>query len=91
MQHAHIRKLIDHPPVVTPALCLSTLTTLNAQVDGVKIPEGNRKKVIVSQDNNITIECKASQYFFTTVYTCCWNRSLLLFCNVIKPSFSLIS
>lgn len=39
MQHAHICKLIHHPPVVTPALRLSTLTALNAQIDGVNIPE----------------------------------------------------
>lgn len=68
MQHAHICKFIYHPPVVTPALCLSTLTTLNAQVDGVKIPEENRKKVVTSQDNNITIECKASEYFYNCLH-----------------------
>ena len=41
MQHAHICELIHHPPVVTPALRLGTLTTPNAQVDGVEIPRGN--------------------------------------------------
>lgn len=44
MQHAHICKLIHHPPVVTPALRLSTLATLNAQIDGVNIPEREIEK-----------------------------------------------
>lgn len=91
MQHAHICKLIDHPPVVTPALCLSTLPTLNAQVDGVKIPEGNRKKVIASQDNNITVECKASECLHllleqkpTSFLQC--NRAQLFTHQLIKDS-----
>lgn len=49
MQHAHIRKLVHHPPMVTPALRLSALTTLNAQVDGVNIPKEKwEKKIHVS-------------------------------------------
>lgn len=44
MQHAHICKLIHHPPVVTPALSLSTLTAPNAQVEGMKIPVRSRGK-----------------------------------------------
>lgn len=44
MQHAHICKLIDHPPVVTPALCLTTLTTPNTQVYSMKIPGGDGGK-----------------------------------------------
>lgn len=46
MQHAHIRKLIDHPPVITPALCLSTLMASNAQVDGVEIPGGGGGEIL---------------------------------------------
>lgn len=46
MQHAHICKFIDHPPVISPALQLSTLTTLNAQVDGVDIPGGSEEREI---------------------------------------------
>lgn len=44
MQHAHVCKLIDHHPVVAPALCLSTVTALDAQVDGVEVPEERQQK-----------------------------------------------
>lgn len=43
MQHAHVRKLIDHHPVVAPALRLRTVTALDAQVDGVQVPEEQRQ------------------------------------------------
>lgn len=53
MQHAHVCKLVHHPPVVAPALRLGTLTALNAQIDGVDIPErggGGGKKTSFKED-----------------------------------------
>lgn len=44
MQHADVCKLVDHHPVVAPALRLGTLAALDAQVDGVEIPEATRQE-----------------------------------------------
>lgn len=60
MQHAHICKLIHHPPVVTPALRLRTLTALNAQIDGVNIPG----REIERKNNQIKRKCTAMMTFW---------------------------
>lgn len=56
MQHAHVCKLIDHPPVVSPALRLSALATSNAQVDGVEIPGEKQGTVCQYQTGRISCD-----------------------------------
>lgn len=56
MQHADVCKLVDHPPVVTPALRVGALTAADSQVDGAEIPGGERPSVQLTQDSQVMSE-----------------------------------